>query len=503
MHVCLPLLTLLSLALSLTHALPAPPPSPKTNATVLILGGGVAGVTAARTLSQLSPSTSFLVIEARGELGGRLQSHTMGSYTVERGANWVHGTQTRDFERVNPIWEMVKRWGVRTMYSDYYGSMTTYDETGPAPFLPLLNASLAAYAALVTHACPPASSTSSECTSDSSARDGYESLGFHPETPAEKAVEYYTFDWEYADRPEKTSWWASGLSNNHTYEPSAGGFSPTNHLSVDPRGFKHFILAEAQSFLDPAQVRLNSMVKEIRLKDERVEVVLESGEVLTGEYALCTFSLGVLQAGDVRWDERLIPHGGWKEKALAGMDMATFTKIFLQFEEKFWFDTEFALYAGQERGYYPVWQSLDHPKLYPGSGILFVTVTGDFARRVDAMSEKDVKREVLEVLGRMYPNVTIPEPIAFHIPHWLSDPLFRGSYSNWPATFTRSQHAALRAKVGGKKGKVWFAGEHTSEQWFGFLHGAYYEGLAVSEEMVRCIRGWEGCIDVRYFAEVL
>ena len=34
-----------------------------------------------------------------------------------------------------------------------------------------------------------------------------------------------------------------------------------------------------------------------------------------------------------------------------------------------------ALYADAERGRYPVWQSFDHPDFFPGSGILFVTVT--------------------------------------------------------------------------------------------------------------------------------
>ena len=34
-----------------------------------------------------------------------------------------------------------------------------------------------------------------------------------------------------------------------------------------------------------------------------------------------------------------------------------------------------ALYADQERGRYPAWQSVDHPDYFPGSGVLFVTVT--------------------------------------------------------------------------------------------------------------------------------
>ncbi|TFK45901.1 amine oxidase [Heliocybe sulcata] len=495
----LPLLQILATSL-LVSALPTPP-SPY-NATVLILGGGVSGVIAARTLHRLSPSTSFLIVEARHELGGRLQSTRFPSpsgegegYAVELGANWVHGTQTLGFEQVNPVWEMVKQWDVQTRVSDYYGSMTTYDHTGEAAYLPLLNDSLAAYAALVASAPLPGLQE----PGSASARDGYDSLGYTPRTPHEQVAEYYTFDWEYADGPERTSWWASGVSTNATYEPTAGGFSRSNHFSIDPRGFSHFLKSEAGSFLDPTQVLLNSTVT-AQGEETGVEVTLANGEVLRAEYAVCTFSLGVLQGGAVEWDAGLMPPR--KKEAVEAMSMGVFTKIFLQFSQKFWFDTEFALYADpQERGRYAVWQSLDHPEFWPGSGVLFVTVTGDFARRVDAMPEEEVKAEVLDVLGKMYPNVTIPEPMAFHIPHWLSDPLFRGSYSNWPANFTREEHGILRAKTGGRggKGRVRFAGEHTSERWFGFLHGAYYEGMSAAEEMVECIEGGSGCEEVRDF----
>lgn len=47
------------------------------DATVLILGGGVAGVIAAKTLTEQGIS-DFKIIEARGELGGRLHSETFG-----------------------------------------------------------------------------------------------------------------------------------------------------------------------------------------------------------------------------------------------------------------------------------------------------------------------------------------------------------------------------------------------------------------------------------------
>ena len=72
---------------------------------VLILGGGVAGVTAARTLHE--EGIDFIV-EARHELGG-MMSHTFGeNWTVEVGANWVQGTQTGSGP-ANPVWELAKK----------------------------------------------------------------------------------------------------------------------------------------------------------------------------------------------------------------------------------------------------------------------------------------------------------------------------------------------------------------------------------------------------------
>ncbi len=58
-----------------------------SNPRVLILGGGVAGVIAARTLHERGID-NFVIVEARNELGGRMKSQTFAGYTIELGANW-------------------------------------------------------------------------------------------------------------------------------------------------------------------------------------------------------------------------------------------------------------------------------------------------------------------------------------------------------------------------------------------------------------------------------
>jgi len=149
----LPLLTLCSYAVV---ALAATPPlardgtlSKRQNAkdaTVLILGGGVSGVIAAKTLTE-NGITDFKIIEARDELGGRLHSERFGEagrqVTVEVrrilaaelvgidgppplqvGANWVQGIGGGEGEGPeNPIWTLVRKYGIETRASPHRDSI--------------------------------------------------------------------------------------------------------------------------------------------------------------------------------------------------------------------------------------------------------------------------------------------------------------------------------------------------------------------------------------------
>ncbi|KAI0789320.1 amine oxidase [Abortiporus biennis] len=463
---------------------------------VLILGGGVAGVIAARTLQEQGIS-DFIIVEARHELGGRMMSRSFGAegqeYTVEVGANWVQGTQTEDGPE-NPIWDLAKRHNITTQQSSFFDSITTFDETGPVDYRDIFDTAVKNYAAL----SQSAGSRVHANLVDTTARGGYSLTGAQPSSPHEFASEYFQFDWEFAQSPEETSWVASSWANNFTFRGDAGGFSDENMMSVDQRGFKTLIQSEARSFLENTgteRVMLNSTVSSIEYSVNGVRVNMTDGRSLSADHALCTFSLGVLQHTDVKFEPAL---PAWKKEAIHSMSMGVYTKIFFQFPYKFWFDTEMGLYAGRERGRYAVWQSLDHPDFFPGSGLLFVTITGSFSKRIESLPNEYVKYEVLSVLQSMFPNITIPEPLDFYFHRWHADPLFRGSYSNWPASFLSEHQANLRANV---DERLWFAGEATSRKHFGFLHGAYFEGRDIALAVADCIKGG-GCVGLEHVERI-
>ncbi|THH20703.1 hypothetical protein EW146_g738 [Bondarzewia mesenterica] len=395
------------------------------NPQVLILGGGVAGIIAARTLHEKGLD-NFLVVEARSELGGRMKSFEFGvpgnQVVLELGANWIQGTQVGDGP-ANPILTLARKHNLTTQVSDFYDSMTTYDINGRADYLDEFNTAIDAY----TNLTIAAGARIPNALVDTTVRTGYSLINSKPETAREMACEYYMFDWEYAQTPEQSSWIASSWGNNFTYDIDHGGFSDDNLLSIDQRGFSHLIKGEAAEFLTEKQLLLNSTVKSIKYSNEGVTATLVDGTKLSADYAILTFSLGVLQNDDVEFEP-------------------------------------FALYADQERGRYPVWQSLDLEGFFSGSGIVFVTVTGDYSERIEALPDSQIQDEVLGVLRAMYPNTTIPDPIAFHFPRWHSDPLYRGSYSNWPASLFSDHHKNLRATL---KERLWFSGEAMSQKYFG------------------------------------
>ncbi|KAF8175157.1 amine oxidase [Pholiota molesta] len=467
-------------------------PHDRRNATspkVLILGGGMAGVIAARTLHQAGID-NFVIVEARDELGGRMQTQSFGGKIIEQGPNWIQGTQEGNGP-ANPMLVLAEKHNLARQFNDWFGSVTTYDNTGAVDWLDVFDTSSNQFEDLTAVAGARVDSN----LVDLSARSGYSLAKAKPQTAHASAAEYYQFDWEYAQTPEESSLIASSWGNNFTYNTDQGGFSDTNLMSIDQRGFKSIIQLEADEFLTASQKKLNSVVKTISYSKKGVTVTLDNNETISGDYALCTFSLGVLQNDDVGFKPEL---PDFKQEAIDSMVMATYTKIFLKFPMKFWFDTEMAIYADSERGRYPVWQSLDHANFFPGSGIVFVTVTGDYSIRVEALSDQQIQEEVMGVVRSMFPNVTVPEPTEFFIPRWHTNPLFRGSYSNWPPAFASQHLDNLRANVD----RLFFAGEATSRKYFGFLHGAYFEGLDIATNIVQCIKGGNQCPDMERFTQI-
>ena len=93
---------------------------------------------------------------------------------------------------------------------------------------------------------------------------------------------------------------------------------------------------------------------------------------------------------------------------------------------------------------------------------------GDWSLYVEQLTLDEVQAEVMAVLRKMYPNITVPEPVDIHMPTWASDALYRGSYSNWGPSYIPAHSENLKGTV---SNRLWFAGEATSVEYYGASFG--------------------------------
>lgn len=270
---------------------------------------------------------------------------------------------------------------------------------------------------------------------------------------------------------------------------AAGGtdLGPYSRFVVDQRGYDTLAKHLASKYLyetDP-RLLLNSPITNISYTENGV--IVETKDLCyAASYAICTFSLGVLeQAISGQAEVSFTPDlPSWKRESIRKSIMGVYTKIFLQFrsEEVFWpKNVQTFFYASPtQKGWWPIWISLDFPgSPLEGSGIIFATMIWDQSRQIEKQTDGETMQQGLRILQEMFPNATIPQPRAFWYPRWNATPWASGSYPAWATGYTARDQSNLKANLG----RLWFAGDATSAEYWGYLHGAYYEGQRAGEEI--------------------
>lgn len=428
----------------------------KTN--VLILGGGIAGLAAAKTLMKKN-ITDFIIIEGYSQIGGRVRETKLGNWTVELGANWIHINKG---SKDNPLWLLKEQHNISGKYSDYE-DYTFRDQTRK-------NASIVLQEAEKSWERfePVFKKLANVSDNDQymSLRTAMGEEHWRPLSPIDNVVEMFDVDFEYGDTPDLTS--------------TQYFVDPTDFFITDQRGFRYMLTEMASEFLpqNTTKLRLNETVSDIWYDDKSVTVKTDK-TVYKSNYAIITFSLGVLQNEHVKFSPEL---PGWKRNIIQSMRLAHYTQIFIQFNETFWDDVEYILYAHNRRGFYPMFQNLDLDGLLKGSHILLVPLMGDECLRSSRLSNEELESEIMDILREQYgPN--IPSPVGIVVNRWSTDPLFMGCFSNWPPEVSTYEFKAMEAKVG----RLYFAGEATWTP-IGYTHSAYYSGVREAEKIEKCMK---------------
>ena len=231
---------------------------------------------------------------------------------------------------------------------------------------------------------------------DIPAKVGLQLMGWKSNRPIEKVLEYFRLDFEHGKQPDLVSF-------HQLYSRSQDFFVS------DSRGLWSSYKDLYQPLMN--HILLGRNIVKIKYSGNSVEVHTKNNEIFMADYALCTFSTGVLTSDTIRFDP---PLPEWKKESIYKNPMSVYTKIFLKFPRKFWDDHEFILHASKRRGYLPVFQDLDRPGILPGSGILLITVTGEEGKRIEEQTDQETKTEIMKTLRKIY-GKKIPDPTGKYV----------------------------------------------------------------------------------------
>ncbi|MFE3798753.1 FAD-dependent oxidoreductase [Nocardia tengchongensis] len=439
------------LALSACNDEPGTVP-PGERRRVIVVGAGIAGLAAARTLADRGQDV--VVLEARDRIGGRIwTSRQWSDVPVDLGASWIHGVDG------NPIADLARKAGAR-MVSTSYSSGTEYRTDGKEVDK--------ATAAAIEHWRTQISEALTDTQDDDEAGDA--SL----RAVAERAV-----NWPALSAPDKAL--VSSVLNDYEHEYSG---------SVDDLSSRYFDdddKIKGKDVMFPAgygaitdylakglTVHTGAVVTRIDWNENGVTVTTDAG-TFDGDHVVVTLPLGVLQSGAIAFGPGLPAD---KTTAIGKLGMGVLDKCYLRFPTKFWPDTDWLTYVPSQdkAGQWGQWINYAGAA---GQPILLGFNAADFGRTSETWSDTDLVASAMATLRTIY-GPGIPAPIDHQITRWSSDPYAHGSYSFNTVGSTPDMRDHLAADI---DDRVHFAGEATSRKSFGTVHGAYDSGLRAAKEI--------------------
>ena len=432
-----------------------------TRQRVVIVGAGLAGLTACRQL--LRDGAEVSLIEAGSRLGGRARtvrgSFSDGQY-VESGAEWIdtHHHRMRslldrygmELQGEGQQWTTIRRWLHRE------GRLRSPADLGEEVFR-----QLATFEGIVHDAARAVDDPANPHRSASAARLDALSLAEAADQAGlgELARLFHRRDsqGEFAAAPNEVSLLFVAPQRAVS---AAGGADEVirSHRVVD--GIDTLVRHMAAEVAD--SISTEESLVSVQHNDESVTVTT-SRRSLRADHVVLTCSLVALRS--VRFDPSLpqLLH-----QAIDELGYGTVTKTAIQFAERQW-PSGYATTEGvSQRIYDP---TIDQPGT---AGVLMSYAGGDGGRSLAALSESE-RVGLIEADMRAVHDIVAPSTGGFSRA-WSAQPRFGGSY----AVYRPGQVTAFWEVLRRPHARIWLAGEHVAT-WTGYLEGAVESGDRVAD----------------------
>lgn len=416
-------------------------PRPVDNKSVLVIGAGMAGLAAARSLADAGRPVR--IIEARNRIGGRIDTNRDWGTALEMGASWIHGTTN------NPLLELADKVHAQVVPTDYNHPVKLAID----PPLQPITFEAKTWRDLVSDAREEA--VGGSLGAAVAAQADREEL-----SDRERAELAYYVTTEIEDEYAAD---ADQLSVS-TFDQGSYTGGPQ---SVVTSGYDAF----PRSLADGLQIVFNAVVNLVAQHGNSI-TVRAGDRVFQGPAAIVTVPLGVLKSGAITFDPPL-PEA--HAHAVSALGFGVLSKSYFRFRQRSW-DQEnaFYQYLGAAENRWAQWFTLPAA----AGPVVLAFNPGRTGRYVESAPPADLLAAAAPIAQRLFGA----DVVDVRSSRWTVDPYALGSYSYHAPGSGPEDRRRLQEPV---SDRLYLAGEAVGSDNPATVHGALLSGRHAAAELLR------------------
>jgi monoamine oxidase len=458
-----------------------------TPPVIAIIGGGLAGLQAAYQLQQAGVYAT--VYEARGRLGGRILSrrHGVGAgLVIDLGGEFIN-TEHADMRALVQAFGLrlfnrradAQRFPVPAVGFYFEGQIHTAQEV--ADLLRPLAAQIAEDAARLERDferfAPPLDALSVTAYLDQ-----------HADTipvPFIRTLVENSIRTEYGVEPEASSALQLIFNLPTVQDDHVEVVGASDETFVVEGGSSRLIQALAQALAGQIQTRMP--LQRLEAAGSGFRLGFGTGQVVDADVVILAIPFTVLR--EVELQVSLPPR---LRRFIEEVDLGANEKLIAGFAERVWRQADgFGKEAWTDLGFSEVWDATQRQPTRE-DGVLTFFVGGREVQAVQAGSAQEQLEQILLQFARFIPGAEDAATGQVVRTHWTQNRWTRGGYTSFqPGQLTRfgdwlwveSDDPAERQEV--HVGNLVFAGEHVSDEFYGFMNGAAQTGRLAAEFVLR------------------
>lgn len=156
------------------------------------------------------------------------------------------------------------------------------------------------------------------------------------------------------------------------------------------------------------------------------------------------------------------------------------TKVVMEFKERVWRQSNYQGYLFNN-DIHNGWDSTHEQTQNKGYGTYTALLGGETARKADRKNLESISQDCITVLDKVFKGASTNYTRQSELANWTQNPFALGSYSS----FGIGQYTTLSGKAAEPVRNVYFAGEHCSNEFWGFMNGAAETGRLAAERILK------------------